>query len=77
MVPLQKLTTTDPDSPLWSALEKMGRDGVNQLPVMGRHGIVGILSREDVLHYLNLLQAFPPESGAERRLPRDHGASAA
>jgi CBS domain-containing protein len=43
---------------LWSALEKMGRDGVNQLPVFEGNGIVGILSREDVLHYLSALQAF-------------------
>jgi hypothetical protein len=27
MVPLQKLATTRPDAVLWSALEKLGRDG--------------------------------------------------
>jgi CBS domain-containing protein len=43
---------------LWSALEKMGRDGVNQLPVVEGNGIVGVLSREDILHYLRVLQAF-------------------
>jgi len=36
----------------------MGRDGVNQLPVVDGSGIVGILSREDILHYLTVLRAF-------------------
>jgi Zn-dependent protease/CBS domain-containing protein len=58
MVPLQKLVTTQPDAILWSALEKMGRNGVNQLPVVKDNGIVGILSREDILHYLQVLRAF-------------------
>jgi Zn-dependent protease/CBS domain-containing protein len=58
MVPVQKLDSTRPDAVLWSALQKMGRDGVNQLPVVEDRGIVGILSREDVLHYLQMLQAF-------------------
>jgi Zn-dependent protease/CBS domain-containing protein len=58
MVPLQKVATTQPDAILWSALEKMGRDGVNQLPVVKGNGIVGILSREDILHYLQVLRAF-------------------
>jgi Zn-dependent protease/CBS domain-containing protein len=56
MVPLQRLDSTSPDAALWSALEKMGRDGVNQLPVVQGTGIVGILSREDVVHYLHVLQ---------------------
>lgn len=58
MTPLQSLDTTRPDAILWSALEKMGRDGVNQLPVVDATGIVGMLSREDILHYLNMLQHF-------------------
>ncbi|MFP5210313.1 MAG: site-2 protease family protein [Acidobacteriota bacterium] len=57
-IPLQKLTTTEPNAILWSALEKMGRDGVNQLPVVDRNEIVGMLSREDILHYLSALKAL-------------------
>jgi CBS domain-containing protein len=56
MVPLQRLATITPDARLWSAFERMGRGGVNQLPVMDGNGIVGMLSREDLLHYLNILQ---------------------
>ncbi|MGH9713852.1 MAG: site-2 protease family protein [Candidatus Acidiferrales bacterium] len=58
MIPLQKLDTTRPETVLWSALEKMGRDGVNQMPVIQGNAIVGILSREDILHYLRVLQSF-------------------
>jgi Zn-dependent protease/CBS domain-containing protein len=58
MVPLQNLDSTQPNAVLWRALEKMGRDGVNQLPVIEGNGIVGILTREDVVHYLHVLQAF-------------------
>lgn len=58
MIPLQKLATTQPDAILWSALEKMGRDGVNQLPVLDAHGVVGVLSREDIVHYLSGLRAM-------------------
>lgn len=58
MVPFQKLTTTQPNAVLWSALEKMGRDGVNQIPVLDAGGVVGVLSREDILHYLSGLRAL-------------------
>ncbi|MBZ5698910.1 MAG: site-2 protease family protein [Acidobacteriia bacterium] len=58
MVPVQKLVTIRPDARLWSALEKMGRNGVNQLPVVDGNGIVGMLSREDILHYLGVLREF-------------------
>lgn len=58
MVPLPRLDWTSPDEGLWTALEKMGRDGVNQLPVVQGTGIVGMLSREDVVQYLHVLQGF-------------------
>lgn len=58
MVPLEKLTTTHPETALWTALEKMGRDGVNQLPVVDANGIVGMLSRDDILHYLRVLRTL-------------------
>ena len=34
----------------------MGRDGVNQLPVMEDGNMVGMLSRDDVVDYLRVLQ---------------------
>jgi Zn-dependent protease/CBS domain-containing protein len=58
MTPLNNLATTQPGAILWSALEKMGRDGVNQMPVLDGTGVVGMLSREDIVHYLSVLGAF-------------------
>ena len=61
MIPLRKVMSIQPAAELWTALEKMGRDGVNQLPVLGGNGdnaIVGMLSRDDLVHYLRVLQAL-------------------
>ncbi|HXJ16872.1 MAG TPA: CBS domain-containing protein, partial [Candidatus Polarisedimenticolia bacterium] len=58
MIPREKLASIAPDSELWMALEKIGRNGVSQLPVVEDDRIVGILSREDVVRYLGTLQAL-------------------
>jgi len=56
MVPPAKLISIPADAEVWTALEKMGRDGVNQLPVVSNGKIAGVLTREDLLHYLGVLQ---------------------
>lgn len=56
MIPVNKLSTIAPTAELATALEKMGRDGINQMPVMQGNDFVGMLSRDDVVHYLQLLQ---------------------
>jgi Zn-dependent protease/CBS domain-containing protein len=56
MVPLAQVKTTNAKAELWTALEQMSRDGVNQLPVMSDGRIVGMLSREDLLTFLQTLQ---------------------
>lgn len=58
MIPLDKLATVRPDERLWSALQEMGRDGVNQMPVVEGRGVVGVLSREDIVDYLQVLRVF-------------------
>jgi Zn-dependent protease len=61
MIPLEKTIWTQPAAELGTALNKMGRDGVNQLPVLncgGADQIVGMLSRDDLVHYLRVLQAL-------------------
>ncbi len=68
MVPFARLATIRPDARLSSALEKMGRDGVNQLPVVDRNGIVGMLSRDDVMHYLSVLQVIGTQSSSRAPL---------
>jgi Zn-dependent protease len=58
MLPIAQAKFTDPDAELWSALENMDRDGVNQLPVMRDRRAVGMLSREDAITFLRTLQEF-------------------
>ncbi len=56
MLPLASLKSLGPDTDLWNALQLMDRDGVNQLPVVTDHRVVGMLSREDVITYLSTVR---------------------
>ena len=56
MLPMEQLKCIDPDTELWAALQKMDRDGVNQLPVTRDNHVIGMLSREDVITFLRTLQ---------------------
>jgi Zn-dependent protease len=56
MVPLDRWKRINPDAELWTALEEMDRDGVNQLPVMRDGQVLGMLGREDVITFLRTLQ---------------------
>ena len=56
MVPVEKLNGIDPKAELWTAMEKMGRDGVNEMPVMSGTNLVGLLSTGDIVKYLHTLQ---------------------
>jgi Zn-dependent protease len=56
MLPLEQLKVINPDAELWAALQKMDRDGVNQLPVTRDDKVIGMLSREDVITFLRTLQ---------------------
>jgi Zn-dependent protease len=56
MTPVTEVKRIQPDAELWSAMEEMTEDGVNQLPVMSNGHILGILSREDLITYLHTLK---------------------
>ena len=56
MLPLEQIKRIDADTALWTALEKMDRDGVNQLPVTRDNHVIGMLSREDVITYIGTLK---------------------
>jgi CBS domain-containing protein len=56
MIPVEKLSSIDRNAELWTAMEKMGRDGINQMPVMLGNNVVGMLSRGDIVKYLQTLQ---------------------
>ncbi|MDE2623079.1 MAG: site-2 protease family protein [Betaproteobacteria bacterium] len=55
MLPLAQAQSTTPNESLWQALQRMDRDGVNQLPVVRQGQVIGMLSREDVISYLRTL----------------------
>jgi len=50
------ISVANPDAEVWTALQKLDRNGVNQLPVTRDHHVVGMLSREDVISFLRTLQ---------------------
>ena len=56
MLPLEQLKRVEPDTELWAALQKMDRNGVNQLPITQGNRVIGMISREDVITFLRTLQ---------------------
>jgi len=52
MTPMEELKAVSPDDELWSALEQMTEDGVNQLPVVEDGHLVGMLGRDSVLTFI-------------------------
>ncbi len=56
IIPVAQIKRIRPDAELWTALEEMDRNGVNQLPVMTDSQVLGMLGREDVISYLRTLR---------------------
>lgn len=56
MTPVAGLKRIRPDMEMWTAIQEMDRNGVNQLPVMTNGHVKGMLSREDIISYLRTLQ---------------------
>lgn len=52
MRPLDQLHTVTPKTPVMEALETMGRDDVNQLPVVAENHLEGVVTRAHVLQFL-------------------------
>jgi Zn-dependent protease/predicted transcriptional regulator len=52
MRPLEGLHAVPPETPLENALQLMAKENVNQLPVMSNSHLDGVLSRAEVLNYL-------------------------
>lgn len=55
MTPVGRLKRVGPETALWTAVEAMDRDGVNQLPVMTDGRLLGMLSRDDIISFLRTL----------------------
>jgi CBS domain-containing protein len=52
MRPIDQLRTVSPKTPVTEVLETMGREDVNQLPVVSDGRLEGVISRGQVLRYL-------------------------
>jgi CBS domain-containing protein len=61
MISMERLKFTEPDTELWASLQKMDRDGVNQLPLTRDNHVIGMLSREDLITFLRALQEVGTE----------------
>jgi Zn-dependent protease/predicted transcriptional regulator len=56
MIPREKWKELTLNTELWDAIAEMDRNGVNQLPVMTGDHIEGMLTREDIISYLQELK---------------------
>jgi Zn-dependent protease/CBS domain-containing protein len=52
MLPLERLKTVTPETPVSEALEIIGRDNINQLPALTNGRLEGMISRDQILRYL-------------------------
>jgi CBS domain-containing protein len=52
MRPLAQLRMVTPETPATEALEMLGHDDINQVPVVVHRQLVGMLSRDHILRYL-------------------------
>lgn len=60
MIPASRLTVTHPDEPLEQALQGLSRNDLNQLPVVQNGALVGLLTRSDVIRFLQIRQELQP-----------------
>lgn len=52
MIPYQELAVARPDEDAWTVLMRMDQRNVNQMPVEEDGRLLGLLSRENLLHYV-------------------------
>ncbi|MGD9589212.1 MAG: site-2 protease family protein [Pyrinomonadaceae bacterium] len=52
MKPIGELFVVSPDAPVSEALEILGRNNVNQLPVIDQGELAGIISRDTILNFI-------------------------
>ena len=54
MMPFQKLKQVQPDEDLASVLNILTKEDIDQLPVVEGDNIVGMISRENLLAFINI-----------------------
>jgi CBS domain-containing protein len=72
MVPAQRLVTVQPNTPVVTAVHLMQEGDFNQLPVVAEGRMVGLITRNDILRFLQLRRSLPGTgtTGDDRRPPR-------
>jgi Zn-dependent protease/predicted transcriptional regulator len=65
MTPAERLVTVTPATDAMEALALLGRQGVNQLPVVENGRLVGLLRREDLVKWLTLHSQQPAAGGLQ------------
>lgn len=58
----EQLITTGPSVPLLDAVRQMDEKNINQMPVVEEGNLVGVLTRENILHYIRM-KADNPDLG--------------
>lgn len=58
MIPSEKLVLTPANAEAWTTVESMERNGVRETPIADGGKIIGVLSRDDLVHYLGALQSL-------------------
>ena len=53
-VPMERMVTVSPQTPLLAALQAMDKAVVSKMPVMEANEVVGVLTREDILHFVRM-----------------------
>jgi predicted transcriptional regulator len=54
MTPAEKVTAIESKADLLTALERMDDAGVAQMPVLADGELVGMIGREQILHYVRV-----------------------
>ncbi len=73
MIPLERLHVVSPQQPLSDLLPLMAGRDVNQLPVVQNDALVGVVSRDAIVHYLEVRRSLGVESSkrdAQNQLSR-------
>jgi CBS domain-containing protein len=72
MVPATRLMTAQSNDPVLAAVDQMGQGNVDHLPVVDDGHLVGVLSRGDVLRFVQWREArhLPSARGDDRTPPQ-------
>jgi Zn-dependent protease len=58
MIPSEKLVLTPANAEALTTVESMERDGISQTPIVDGGKIIGVFSRDDLVHYLGVIQTL-------------------